>query len=72
MRTTITFDDELLARAQKVTGIKEKSALVEEALIKLVEHEAAHRLIRLGGSDPDAKAAPRRRWNDDGKSGSSE
>jgi Arc/MetJ family transcription regulator len=61
MRTTLTLDDELVAKAQKYTGIKEKPALVREALAALIEREAARRLARLGGSDPDAQAAPRRR-----------
>lgn len=61
MRTTVTFDDELLADAEKYTGIKEKSALVNTALKALVEREAARRLALLGGSDPKAKAAPRKR-----------
>ena len=32
MRTTLALDDELVAQAQAYTGIKEKSALVREAL----------------------------------------
>lgn len=66
MRTTVTIDDELLAKAQEMTGIDEKSALVNEALKRMVQREAAMRLARLGGSDPDAKAPPRRRWSEDG------
>ncbi|EHK55354.1 type II toxin-antitoxin system VapB family antitoxin [Allomesorhizobium alhagi] len=61
MRTTLTLDDDLIAKAQKYTGIKEKPALVREALTALIEREAARRLARLGGSDPNAQAAPRRR-----------
>ena len=61
MRTTLTLDDELLAKAQEYTGIREKSALVREALKALVEREAARRLARLGGSEPDLKPIPRRR-----------
>jgi len=61
MRTTLTLDDELLAKAQEYTGIREKSALVREALKALVEREAARRLARLGGSQPDLAAIPRRR-----------
>ncbi len=60
MRTTLALDDELVARAQAYTGLK-KSALVREALKALIEREAAERLIALGGSDPAAAAAPRRR-----------
>ena len=62
MRTTIAIDDELLAEAQECTGLKEKSALVREALQALIAREAARRLIRLGGSAPDLKAPPRRRF----------
>jgi Arc/MetJ family transcription regulator len=61
MRTTITLDDELLADAEELTGLKEKSALVREALKALVEREAGRRLALLGGSSPDFIAAPRRR-----------
>jgi Arc/MetJ family transcription regulator len=66
MRTTITIDDELLADAQEMTGIEEKSTLVNEALKRMIQREAAMRLARLGGSDPNATAAPRRRWSEDG------
>ena len=61
MRTTIALDDELLAQAAQYTGLTEKTALVHEGLRSLIRHEAARRLIALGGSDPKAKAAPRRR-----------
>ncbi len=61
MRTTLALDDELLADAEFYTGIREKSALVREALKALIEREAARRLARLGGSEPDLKPIPRRR-----------
>lgn len=61
MRTTIVLDDELVAEAQNLTGIKEKSALVRAALTALIEREAARRLARLGGSEPDLRKVPRRR-----------
>lgn len=60
MRTTLALDDELLAQAQAFTGLKEKSALVREALKALIEREAARRLARLGGSEPHL-VVPRRR-----------
>jgi Arc/MetJ family transcription regulator len=61
MRTTVALDDELLARAEQLTNVHEKSALLREALKALIEREAARRLARLGGTVPDAKAPPRRR-----------
>jgi Arc/MetJ family transcription regulator len=61
MRTTIALDDELVRQAEDYTGIKEKAALVREALTRLVRNEAARRLATLGGSDPAAAASPRQR-----------
>jgi len=61
MRTTLTLDDLLLAEAQELTGISEKSTLVREALKALIQREAARRLARLGGTEPDLKPIPRRR-----------
>jgi Arc/MetJ family transcription regulator len=61
MRTTLALDDELLAKAQAITGLKEKSALVREALKALIERESANRLAQLGGSERDPNKPPRRR-----------
>ena len=61
MRTTLALDDELMARAQAFTGVKEKSALVREALKALIERESARRLAMLGGSEPQIEHVTRRR-----------
>jgi Arc/MetJ family transcription regulator len=61
MRTTLALDDDLVAEAQAFTGVKEKSALVREALKALIERESARRLARLGGSEPALTLPPRRR-----------
>jgi Arc/MetJ family transcription regulator len=61
MRTTLALDDELVARAQALTGLNEKSALVREALKALIERESARRLALLGGTEPNLKLTPRRR-----------
>jgi Arc/MetJ family transcription regulator len=61
MRTTVTIDDELLARATELTGITERSALLRDGLKTLIRVESARRLAALGGSDSDAIAAPRQR-----------
>jgi len=47
MKTTITLDDELVQRAAFLTGIKQKPALLHEALTALIERESARRLARL-------------------------
>lgn len=65
MRTTITIDDELLETAKEFTGIQETPTIMRLALQELVQREAARRLARLGGSQPDFKAAPRRRPDDE-------
>ena len=61
MRTTVTLDDALYARAVKLSGLTERGPLLKEALEALIARESARRLARLGGSVPDATAAPRRR-----------
>jgi Arc/MetJ family transcription regulator len=61
MRTTRALDDDLLAKAQRLTGTTEKTALVREALGALVERESARRLALLGGTEPDLREVPRRR-----------
>lgn len=61
MRTTLAIEDELLAKAQAMTGISATAPLVHEALNALVQREAARRLAKLGGSQPNLKAPPRRR-----------
>jgi Arc/MetJ family transcription regulator len=61
MRTTITLDDELLAKAKRYTGINETAAVIRKAVQTLIELEASRRLARLGGTMPDLKPIPRRR-----------
>jgi len=60
VRTTLALDDDLVAEAQRLTGTSEKSALVRQALRALIERESARRLAQLAGSEPGAKAVPRR------------
>lgn len=61
MRTTINLDDDLVAEAQRVTGMKERTALIHEGLKALIERASARRLARLGGSEPRLQPIPRRR-----------
>ena len=60
MRTTLALDDDLLAKAQALTGLAEKTVLVREALRALIERESARRLALLGGSEPQLEDVPRR------------
>lgn len=61
MRTTVAMDDDLLAEARRLTGLTSTTVVVRQALTALIERESARRLARLGGSDPAAAGAPRRR-----------
>ena len=49
MRTNIVLDDDLVREAKKLTGIKTKRALVEEALRMLVRSRKAPSLLDLKG-----------------------
>jgi Arc/MetJ family transcription regulator len=61
MRTTVALDDELVLTARELCGLEETSALLREALKALIARESARRLAALGGTEPHAKAPPRRR-----------
>jgi Arc/MetJ family transcription regulator len=61
MRTTVSIDDELMARARTYSGLGENAAVIRLAVKKFVEREAARRLALLGGTEPDLKPIPRRR-----------
>ena len=60
MRTTLTLDDDLLQKAQQISGVNERGPLIHEALLALVQRESARRLAALGGSEPDVQKTPRR------------
>lgn len=51
----------LYESAGELTGIRNKTALIREALKALVEREAARRLASLGSTMPRVKKIPRRR-----------
>jgi Arc/MetJ family transcription regulator len=61
MRTTLNIEDNLIAKASKLTGIKEKTALVKLGLEALIARESSKRLARLGGTQKQLEAIPRRR-----------
>ena len=61
MRTTLNIEDELLARAAELTGIKVKTSLVKLGLEALIARESARRLAALGGTEKKLEIIPRRR-----------
>lgn len=60
MRTTLNIDDSIFQKASQLTGIKEKTFLLNEGLKALIAMESAKRLAKLGGSSPKVKDIPRR------------
>ena len=61
MRTTLILNDELLEKARRLTGLKQKTAMVHAGLEALVARESARRLAVLGGSEKRLRLARRRR-----------
>jgi Arc/MetJ family transcription regulator len=61
MRTTLNIEDELLAKAAELTGIKEKTSLVKLGLEALIARESAKRLAALAGTEKQLEMIPRRR-----------
>ena len=62
MRTTLTIDDALFAKAVALAepGI-EKSELIRECVKAFIQRQTARRLAALGGRAPDIELVPRRR-----------
>jgi len=61
MRTTLILDDDLVAKARGLTGVQQKTALVDEGLRALIARESARQLAALGGSEPHLRIIARRR-----------
>jgi Arc/MetJ family transcription regulator len=61
MRTTLNIDDRLLTEAQRLTGLKLKTAVLHAGLEALIARESARRLAMLGGQEGRLRPIPRRR-----------
>jgi len=61
MRTTLNIDDQLYEEAVRLTGVKEKTALLKESLKALIQRESAKRLSQLAGSEPLLEDISRRK-----------
>ena len=61
MRTTLNIDDKTLEKASRLTGVKEKTALVRLGLEALIARESSKRLAKLGGTEKDLRSISRRR-----------
>jgi len=66
MRATVALDDELVRKAQELSGVTERTALLREALKALIHIEASRRLAVVGGTEPDLEDIKRvrgRQWS---------
>ncbi|MCP4431050.1 MAG: type II toxin-antitoxin system VapB family antitoxin [Gammaproteobacteria bacterium] len=61
MRTTLNIDDQLYEEAVRLTGVREKTALLRESLKALIQRESARRLSKLGGTETSLDDISRRR-----------
>jgi Bacterial antitoxin of type II TA system, VapB len=61
VRTTLNIEDQLLNKASKLTGIREKTSLVRLGLEALIASESSKRLAKLGGTEKQLSPIPRRR-----------
>lgn len=62
MRTTVTIDDELYAKALEAAGPEmDKADIFREAMKTFVRVQAGKRLAALGGRVPNIREIPRRR-----------
>ena len=61
MRTTLNIDAPTLEKAASLTGVKEKTALVQMGLEALIARESAKRLADLGGTQKQLRPIRRRR-----------
>ena len=60
MRMTVLLDENLVRKAEKYTGVTDRTALLREALKALIHLEASRRLAALGGTMPDLEDISRR------------
>ena len=60
MRAMVVMDDDLVHISQELTGVVEKSELVREGLMALIERESARRLAARGGGMPKPEDVQRR------------
>jgi Arc/MetJ family transcription regulator len=59
MRATVALDDELVNKAQELSGVTERTALLRTALKALIHLEASRRLAAVGGTEPDLEEIKR-------------
>jgi hypothetical protein len=61
MRISLNIDDQLMDKASKMTGIKDKTILIVFGLETLIARESARKLAKLGGTQRQLEPTPRRK-----------
>jgi hypothetical protein len=61
MPSALQVDKSLLEKAQTLTGLRERTALLNAGLEALIARESARRLVALGGTEKKLGAIRRRR-----------
>ncbi len=56
MRTTVVLDDDLVAKAQAISGVRKTSTFVHVPLKARIERESARRLAHMGGGEADVES----------------
>jgi Arc/MetJ family transcription regulator len=59
MRATVALDDDLVLKAQELSGVTERTALLRMALKSLIHFEASRRLAAVGGTEPELQEIKR-------------
>jgi hypothetical protein len=54
--------ESLWHKASEISGVTDRTELERAAVTTFIQREAGRRLIEMGGTMPDAKAPPRRRF----------
>lgn len=62
MRKTLNVDAGLLAQARAMSHARTDTEAIHLGLRQLVRHIASQELRQFGGSEPDARDTPRRRF----------
>ena len=61
MISTLNIENEILEKAFRLTGVREKNTLVRMRLEALIARQSAKRLAAFGGNEPAAKSVTRGR-----------
>ncbi len=63
MRTTLNIDDQILEKASRLTGVKEKTSLGRLGLEALIARESSKRLAKIDGTEKNLRSTPRQRFS---------